>query len=177
MSRKYPFQWRVTKYDPAFRNEAGHFTVETWTFFAQVGKIVNGVELTLEEYIRTENAYVAAAMIFISESGIQSVRVADIQQPPLHTDIQEQIKDIPLDPMSIKIGALVTGLDLENLIRLILRDVLWCRLKGDHFNIHFGWDYYMYISSRSPCSPAIDFAHANGLFVEEYVSPYHGSQE
>lgn len=60
-----------------------------------------------------------------------------------------------------------------DLIRRVLREEFWCRLEADECFVHFGWDYYMYVGVSEACSKSRAFAAASGLFVEEFVSPYH----
>ena len=44
------YQWRVTKYNPKFRDEFGHYTlIEEWTCPSQIGKTINGKKFTLDE--------------------------------------------------------------------------------------------------------------------------------
>ena len=159
--------WRITKYDPALRNEAGHYTRTEWTFFAQVGDVVGGSLLTFEAYGRVEDAYVAAAMRFVAEADVAPLQVAELEESTLDAEFQRRIEDVPLAPEAVVNGGSVQGRELEALIRLNLREALWCKLLGSGFYIHFGWDYYMYIGSRSPCSNAIASARQAGLFVEE----------
>jgi hypothetical protein len=78
-------EYRVTKYNPAFRNDYGPnagagwnpavridaapFTKFEWTTFKEIGETFSGVVFTREEYDRVEDAYVQAAGAFLRESG------------------------------------------------------------------------------------------------------------
>jgi hypothetical protein len=76
----------------------------------------------------------------------------------------KHLRDIIFQPASLKHGSIVQASELEDVIRLILREVLWCKLiKADRFYVHFGWDYYMYIGSTSPSSVAINHAEQKGI--------------
>lgn len=168
-----PFQWRVTKYDPARRDEQGYYLPDDWTFFAQVGQVIGGRQLTHQDYLRVESAYVGTALRFMAEAGLTGLEVVDLQT---HGQAHEDyLQGISLLPSSLKPGALVGGGALEGLIRLNLREALWCKLEAPNaFYLHFGWDYYMYIGSISPSPQAIGFARGSGLFVEEKPSPHLG---
>ena len=72
-------EYRVTKYNPAFRDERGAYTGDEWTMFAQIGQTFPGVQLTSAEYERVEDAYVEAALSFLGESGLLSLRVAGLE--------------------------------------------------------------------------------------------------
>jgi len=77
------------------------------------------------------------------------------------------------NPKSLRNGTNVSGEILESICRLILREVIWCRLESElSFYIHFGWDYYMYVGSLISSKEAIEYGKANGLFIEEMISPY-----
>jgi len=72
-------QYRVTKYNPAFRNQSGAYTKVEWTSVRDIGRTYSDGLLTTEEYERVEAAYIKAALSFLSESGISSVRVAGLE--------------------------------------------------------------------------------------------------
>ena len=67
-------QFRVTKYDPAYRNELGHYRRDEWTSFSDVGCEANGSVVTLGEYERVELAYIDSALAFMREAGVRRVR-------------------------------------------------------------------------------------------------------
>lgn len=57
-------RWRfntfeVMKYNPKFRNSEGHFMKKEWTGF-DIGKIIDGVELTYQDYKLVEDNYIHA---------------------------------------------------------------------------------------------------------------------
>lgn len=57
--------------------------------------------------------------------------------------------------------------------KLILREYLWCKLISKYkMFVHFGYDYYMYIGSRSQCKDTLRKIKDSGLFVEDFESPY-----
>jgi hypothetical protein len=152
-------EYRVTKYNPAFRDRSGAYTkLDEWTMFGEIGQTFSGVVLTSQEYERVEEAYIQSALSFLRESGLFSMRVAGLENHrkwPL--DFQND-SVLPLD----RIG---------EIIRLILREKFWCRLEGSDGFLHFGWDYYMYVGVPHPCPTARARAAELGLYVEEFASP------
>ena len=152
-------EYRVTKYDPASRDQWDAYTKAEWTSFKDIGRTYLGVLLTAEEYERVEGAYVKAALSFLSESGISSIRVAGL----------ENSRKRPLDFHN---GSVLPFDLVGEIIRRILREEFWCRLEGSDGFIHFGWDYYMYIGVPHPCPTAQARAAELGLYVEEFASPY-----
>ena len=134
-------EYRVTKYNPAFRDQSGAYTKVEWTSFTQIGQTFSGVMLTSDEYEHVEQAYVQAALSFLRESGLFTMRVAGLENSQTHPlDVQND-SVLPLDRIS-------------EIIRRILREEFWCRLEGGQSFIHFGWDYYMYIGVFHPCPTA-----------------------
>jgi hypothetical protein len=157
-------EYRVTKYNPAFRDELGHHTRPEWIMFKDIGETYSGVLFTREEYERVEDAYVQAALSFLRESGLSSIRVAGIENrsnQPLDFDNGSVL---PLD----RIGEIICR---------TLREEIYCRLEGSDCFVHFGWDYYMYVGVPHRCPRSQALAAELGLFVEEFASPVRESLE
>lgn len=72
---------------------------------------------------------------------------------------------------------MLTKAQIERVIRLNLRETLWCKLEdaAGRF-LHFGWDYYTYVGVPTPCPKACALASRRGLFVEPFKSPYRGDE-
>jgi hypothetical protein len=152
-------QYRVTKFDPAFRDASGAYTKEEWTSFRDIGQPKGGVTLTEEDYVCTESAYIDVAQKFIAEDGGPALRVVGVEnsagraRPPIE-------------------GEVVSERDLAAVCRSILREEFWCRLEAGGRFLHFGYDYYMYVGVKSACPASVAAAVASGLFVERFQSPY-----
>jgi hypothetical protein len=147
-------EYRVTKYNPAFRDSTGAYTRDEWTAVSDVGRSFGGIVLTREEYQRVENAYIAAAIEFLRESGVSSVLVVGLENHTGHV-------------LDFDIGA-VFGLDRAGeVLRRVLREDFWCRLEGPKGFVRVGWDYYMYVGVSGPCPKALALAERLGLFVED----------
>jgi hypothetical protein len=161
------FEYRVTKYDPRLRDRSGAYRRDEWISPDQIGQTFGGVVFTAAEYQRTEDAYVAAAMAFLRESGCVSLRVVQLENS---RPFQEP--GILLSP-----GVTLCLADLERVCRLNLRGTIWCKLEDDAGRfIHFGYDYYMYIGVPTPCETAKALAPRLGLFVETFPSPYRWAE-
>ncbi|MFE5815939.1 RNA-binding protein [Streptomyces sp. NPDC056479] len=162
-----PYVYRVTKYDPADRDEHGHYT---------------GTEDTVSDHGTIEAAYLQAVLAFAVETGIDRLSVREPQAPALASfGLERPLRNFGLE------GLFPTGLTgfhegaevpldigLE-LVRLMLRDSgAWCRLEAEGtFAVHVGWDQYLYVSSSRPCEEALARTRALGLFPERLdASPY-----
>ncbi|MET7391683.1 S1 RNA-binding domain-containing protein [Streptomyces sp. NPDC005529] len=163
-----PYVYRVTKYDPADRDEHGHYT---------------GTEDTVSDHGRVEGAYFQAVEAFAADTGIERLTVREPHLPaPLVNFGLEAPMDgfglasvFPTGPDGFHDGAEVSVGTAMELVRVMLRDGgAWCRLEvQDTFAVHVGWDQYMYVGSSRPCVTAVARTRALGLFLERIdASPY-----
>lgn len=167
------YGWRITKYNPAFRDERGAYLKDEWTSVSDVGKSFAGVALTFEGYREIEDAYVSTALSFVSEAGLEALTVAHLETHRVSEAQAQDSRDVAFDPRSARKGMALPRGAIADVCRLALREILWCKLEsGGGFYIHFGYDYYMYIGSPVPSEEAIAYGRRQGLFVEEMGSPY-----
>lgn len=153
------YQYRITKFDPAKRDPLGRYLVDDWCMHSQIGKTFGGILFTEEEYLRVESAYISAAMAFYKEAGQPDVVVFGVED--------NKDRGAPANGWLIPID------QLPVLCRALLREEYWCRIEGDDFFIHFGWDFQMYLGASTPCLRSLEFARSLGLFPEPVVSPHH----
>jgi len=169
----FPYAWRISKYDPGLRDAQGHFQGDEWTFFAQIGRSFNGKPLTYKDYVAVESAYVHTIMRFLSDVGLDSLRISGLTAPSTTFIARRELQDILLRPEDLCDDSVIELDQLADVIRLNLRELTWCRLQeAGRFYLHFGWDYYVYIGSTSPSLVAIRRAEQDGLHVEAKASPY-----
>jgi hypothetical protein len=154
-------EYRVTKYNPAFRDLSGAYLRNEWTSAGDVGRAFGGVVLTAEEYRRVEDAYVAVALSFLRESGQTTLTVSGLENTRRY-------------PIGFAEGSAIGLEQLGSVIRLVLREEFWCRLEGPSSFLHFGWDYYMYVGVPFPCPASQELAEQLGLFTEKCPAPYKG---
>ncbi len=154
-------EYRVTKYDPALRDSTGAYTKQEWTMFTDVGRSFLGVVLTESEYRRVEDAYVQAALAFLTEGGLAELTIEGLENRQNKLEFSE--------------GSILPLSRVGDVIRRLLRDEFWCRLEGNGGFVHIGWDYYMYVGVAHPCPSAQKLAGDVGLYVEEFKSPYNES--
>src|SRR6266404_642468 len=120
--------WRVTKYNPAFRDSSGAFRGDDWIGFGQIGRVFRGTVLTLAEYKQVEDRYVNAAMHFAIEAAVRELVALDVEGGAPDFHLSEGM------PISIP--------SVPSIIRPILRSEVWCKLEcRPLFYLHFGYDY------------------------------------
>ena len=167
------YAWRITKYDPAFRDEGGAYLKYDWTSVSDIGKSFDGDVLTPTQYCRVENAYIETAMSFVADAGLDAVTVTYVENHGTRIQQSSDLPSIRLDPALIVTGMLVTGDALADACRLTLREKVWCKLGAPNgFYLHFGYDYYMYVGSPAASLNSIAVGKAQGLFIEPMLSPY-----
>ena len=161
------FVHRITKYDPADRDEHGHYT---------------GTEDTGSDHGPVEAAYLATIAAFAEASNVDRL---EIREPAVtsfvHLGVEPPVEGhglgglFPPDLTGYHDGAEVSLPVALELVRAMLRDQgAWCRLEvGDVFTVHVGWDQYVYVGSDRPCADAVARARELGLFPEPLTaSPY-----
>ncbi|MFE1288266.1 S1 RNA-binding domain-containing protein [Streptomyces sp. NPDC058751] len=162
-----PFVYRITKYDPADRDEHGSYI---------------GAEDSTSDHGPVEAAYLQAIAAFAEDTGVDHLAIREPGISSLaHFGLEPAIDGhglaglFPPDLSGFHDGAEVPlSLGLE-LVRVMLRDNgAWCHLEAeDKFDVQVGWDQYVYVSSDQPCERAVAHTRALGLFPERLAaSPY-----
>jgi hypothetical protein len=157
------FYKRVTKYNPLFRNEQGHYLRDEWISVSDVGKEFAGQRLHLDEYLAVEARYIQAVQIFFSGSAhvvVESVEAHSTGKvDEALRDVYRQVKKGMRSFPNSDLGALVT---------LALRELMWYRLVDDTGTkaVEFGYDYYMYLGFEVPDPECFRRIEELALFVE-----------
>ncbi|MEV4942853.1 RNA-binding protein [Streptomyces zaomyceticus] len=161
------FVHRITKYDPADRDERGHYT---------------GTEDTVSDHGPVEAAYLAAIAAFADASGIDRLESREPEVTGfVHFGLEPPAERrglgglFPPDLTGFHDGAEVSLPVALELVRVMLRDHgAWCRLEaGDVFTVHVGWDQYVYVGSDRLRVDAVTRTRELGLFPEAMLaSPY-----
>lgn len=152
------YNWRITKYNPEFRDSNGNYQKDEWTSFSDIGKIFAYEELTIEEYLKYESLYINAIVKLMDGSGVKDLRIVDLE--------------VYEDDKQVDNRMVINAEGLKVIVPEILRERLWCKLENNNFFVHFGYDYNMYIGSNVACTNELSLIEESGLFVEEFTSPY-----
>ncbi|MFB7405424.1 RNA-binding protein [Streptomyces rubiginosohelvolus] len=166
------FVHRITKYDPADRDEHGTY---------------QGAEEAVGDHGPVEAAYLEAISAFAEAASIDRL---EIREPSVtghvHFGAQPAVEGhglgglFPADLTGYHDGAEVSLEVALELIRVMLREQgAWCRLEaGDVFAVHVGWDQYVYVGSDRPYADAVARTRELGLFAEPMeASPYTAEPE
>ena len=154
-------QYRVTKYNPKYRNTDGTYNRSEWTSFSDVGDIVSK-----EEYEKVESSYIDSALSFLEEQNISKLAITYIENQNKYNE-----PDVLLET-----GTKLNTNQLKNVLKSILREKYWAKLENENSFIHLGWDYYMYIGVPNEPQQAKKYAESKGLYVESFNSPYNENE-
>ncbi|MCB2377644.1 hypothetical protein LGH70_08625 [Hymenobacter sp. BT635] len=167
--------YRITKFDPAKRDKAGAYTDHAeWTSISDIGKSKYGSP-TYEEYEKVEMAYVAAITIVLAVNNIQSLSIDSLGLYTSRADFEsfktsERLRNLAVafdrDMAGLKEGQAVPVTQIDQLIRLRLREIIWMDLIAPQVKVEFGYDYYMYVTCGELPAAAIKQIEETGLFVE-----------
>jgi len=175
--REIDYQWRITKYNPAYRNAEGHYLRDEWTSASDIGKSFHGEILTLDDYLQVENAYVDTVMKFLEVYQIENVRLIHLETYGLSdVDKSSPLYDAAFDTIPLAEDMLVTIAQIPIVCKMVLREFIHCQLITEDFFVQFGYDYYMFIGANSIQQEALQFASEQCLFVEQMMSPYYLSE-
>lgn len=169
--------YRITKYDPNKRNKQGYFASDhpEWTSVSDIGKKEYGY-ITYEDYERTETAYVDAIMLILKAYRLEYLKVEALElyrdkQGFEHFEKEGMLSKISFnydkDVANLKNGLALNLIQLDKVIRLILRESMWMLLIGENLEVRFGYDYYMYVKVANIEEVTIQRIHDSGLFVEK----------
>lgn len=156
------YRYRVTKYDPAYRDEWGAYTRDEWASRRDIGQEIGGYVLTDDDYLSTENRYLYVLTAFAQESGVSHLTVVGLDKPP----------GVPAEWRHLQEGATVSLDEAVEIARIMLREEpLGARLEdGDRFYVHVSDNMYMWIGSHVECTFSIGEAQRLGLFVEAGIA-------
>lgn len=123
-----------------------------WTGYFDVGN-----KVSQEDYILVEDEYINFVISLCYLFSVEELTVSELE-------IFDEAGLLKY-PESVAIN------ELPLLIRDVLREKIWCKLLSDDLEVHFGYDFYMYVV----CPLSCDFIKSKiktSLNVEAFQSPY-----
>ena len=170
-------RFRITKYDPVFRNESGEYILNEWTSYHDIGqKFYDGI-LTKEKYLKQEDGYIHTIELILDDNNLNSMRLVQLEKyrtkelsELLSKEEKEFIKNMRSD-------MLMSRDDIKKVSRLILREFVWGKLESIDklVTIEFGYDYYMYVVCEKISDKKKESILEKGLFVEDMQRQGDGS--
>ena len=81
--------YRITKYNPRFRDHTGAYRKEDWISFSDIGMTFENKVLSATDYLSTEEAYIEAISLFMDESEVSTLEIVLLSKhtPPKKNDM------------------------------------------------------------------------------------------
>lgn len=163
--KHYKYCYRISKYDPKKRDSFGRYIPKEWTSYHDIGKTYSDVLFTLDDYLKTENEYISAFKHFFDMQPMDRLIINGL----LFNDL-----DGYCEPLADKVMIYLRDDEevhkdhLPTIVRLILREQIWCILMNRNIVFEFGYDYYMYCRINLRKKPDIhQLNRCSNLFIEE----------
>ena len=162
-------KFRITKYDPCFRNDSGKYLRNEWSSYYDIGKAFCDGILTKSEYLKKEEAYIQAVELLCDANELNSMRVVKLEKhcpQEIYTLLSREEKSFVNDMQN---EMLVERHDMSKVCKMILREIVWAQLEStdESLRIEFGYDYYMYAICKVMSEKLRKKIRESGLFVEE----------
>ena len=169
-------RYRISKYDPSFRDERGYFTGEDWTSFSDIGKEYHGTVLTNLQYTAVEAKYIDAVMTVLRQNQVHTMIVGKLEKRSSTAALKEMLDrcHLPFPPSDaafvsrIKDGARLDMTEIEKTVKLVLRDCFWCELSSESgaAKVEFGYDFYVYLQGVNIDADTIASFRSEGIYIE-----------
>lgn len=148
------YSYRITKYFSSGGNGKLISDSDEWTSFSQIrGDILE------MEYQFIENDYLSIIKATCNHLHIDNLMTMDLEDYN-HDKSVENKQQLTIDEAIL-------------VAKKVLREQLWCKLISQDVEFHFGYDFYMYVTSTHKL---LSFYIKNGfnkkLNIEEFPSPY-----
>lgn len=168
--------YRITKYNPKYnpkyRNSEDHYMGDEWTAISDIGKIYNDKEFTMSDYLIVEEKYFEAVKGIMDEAKLEILTVKELEKNRYSSKYSDDSDELKGTSDSLNEEISIKNCDIALVVKLILREIIWAKLVSKSFEVHFGYDYYMFICSSETSRKSITQINENGLFVEKLKSPY-----
>ena len=151
------FYYRISKYNPIFRVKELYEKPE-WTSIYDVGKLYDGTEFTMNDYIDMEEKYLCAIEKLLDATQTKSLRIIKLE------DHQGQCCYRQWQRLHNKN-------DIIFVAQNCLREKYWCELYSRALTIHFGYEFYIYVRCALSYQQIVSEISSLGLFVENNKKP------
>lgn len=171
-------EYRLSKYDPAFRDQNGAYTKDEWISYCDIGTVYDGVVFTKEEYLRVEATFIDVILQVLSSLGATSFWIRKLEPPFTARKMKKLLGryGLSMSPeeerarSSLQEGKKIDISKLEVYLRLFLRECFWCELHtpGSKVVLYPGYDYYMHLRCEHIEEDIIKAGKEQGIYIEEW---------
>ena len=125
-----------------------------WNSFFDIGTLASE-----NEYLYIESLYIDLLLDIAREIDVAFLAIEEFEN---------------YDSLPLKDGQKISLEKLPFVAKSILRDKCWCKLVNDSMEIHFGYDYIMYVvinKANVNIKPILN-EYSGILVIDERISPY-----
>lgn len=151
--------YRVSKYDPSNRDHLGRYQGDEWTSFSDIVKNEAKYGKCIVEYYKIENSYIDTIIDMLSHNKNRFLRI--------------RAYECYSDDVTWKNHQKLSITSVIHFARDCLREKCWGKMYGKRIEIHFGYDYYMYIGVCQRNTYVEEIVKKHNLYVECIKSPYN----
>lgn len=170
-------KYRITKYNPQFRNDEGMYLKEDWTAISDISKVFNGKELTIESYKKSEDSYITVIHLIMEYLNIPHLKVTNITRSfsmEMFKNIISNYHELYSEEMieyysSEKNNNTLEKENIDVFCRLILREDIGSKIFYNRkVKIFIGYDYLMSIHTSKSLDSMFPLFEQLGLYVEDF---------
>lgn len=157
----------ISKYNPSFYDEHGVYQKEEFTSLPEV---LEGKHdpAAYEDFCRVEKQYIRAARYLMMKNNVDRFRIAELEKYPIEEGEYLTVNQQYMSYVDrIEEGRQITSHDLEILMPLLLRGLIWCRIYAvqDHFILTADDELYMRVICEEIDNETIKNIESFGLFI------------
>lgn len=163
--------FEISKYNPEFKTKDGKYLKNEWTSISDIGKLFDDGILNSENYLEVENNYVESVRLILDELKSDYLKVVGLEK--FDTDLGDEtfagysINDHNLFN-KIKEGSELSIEESLSLLRLIIRERIWCFLVNKNITIRAGYDFYMTVTINKKLECFNIIKNFLNLFIIEF---------
>ena len=124
---------RISKYNPIYRDENGYYLKNEWISYGDIGKKFPDGILTENTYLNVEGKYLQVVKELFQIMPIEKFTIKDLEF------YERKYKKV------LHEGEQIAENRIDTIVRLIMRESFWCKLVNEYVEVHFGYDYYIYV--------------------------------
>lgn len=174
------YKYRISKYNPQYRDEYGVYKKSEWTSYCDIGKIYDGKKFKVDDYIKSEQKYCDTILNILKSIGANEVIVKDLELNYMNDEIEDMLELRGLI-LSLEDKTIINSIrnndkikvnELRPYLKLILREGFWCKLIDAYtlVQVEFGYDFYVYIHCKSISDAIINDYAKQGMYIEKIYS-------
>ena len=162
-------KYSIVKYRPEFYDEHGVYMKDEWTSVSDIGNIFDGEELTKDQYLEVENAYISTVKELVAAAGCKYLSVVGIEDYGLRRAkaFNNENKAMYQIVSQYTEGHRLSVNDIDYVMKLCLREQYWCILANGRHNVQLdvGYEYYLHFYSLLPVDFVKAIVRKNNLYI------------